>query len=100
MARGKQIIKKISKSTSECLELFIKHCEVKNLTFRTINNYRFECQHFIEWHGKKKELMILHLALLRNISVICKARKFHKLMLLQKYASYELFFTSVWNENT
>ena len=54
MARGKQIIKKISKSTSECLELFIKHCEVKNLTFRTINNYRFECQHFIEWHGKEK----------------------------------------------
>lgn len=54
MARKLQISKPISKSISECLELFIKHCQSKNLSQRTIKTYHFECTDFIEWYGKDK----------------------------------------------
>lgn len=57
MARGKQITKQINKSTSECLELFIKHCQTKNLTQRTIKTYRMECISFIKWHGEEKTIV-------------------------------------------
>ena len=54
MARKLQISKPISKSISECLELFIKHCQSKNLSQRTIKTYQFECTDFIEWYGADK----------------------------------------------
>ena len=54
MARKLQINKPISKSISECLELFIKHCQSKNLSQRTIKTYHFECTDFIEWYGVDK----------------------------------------------
>lgn len=57
MARGKQIIKKISKSTSECLEIFIKHCQTKNLSQRTIKVYQYECETFIIWCKEEKEIV-------------------------------------------
>ena len=57
MARGKQIIKKISKSTSECLEIFIKHCQTKNLSQRTIKVYQYECETFIIWCKEEQEIV-------------------------------------------
>ena len=57
MARKLQINKAISKSISECLETFIKHCKSKNLSQRTIKTYQFECTSFIEWYGKDKGIM-------------------------------------------
>lgn len=55
MARGKQIIVKISKSTSECLDIFIKHCQTKNLSPETIKTYRYECEAFIKWYKEEQE---------------------------------------------
>lgn len=55
MARGKQIIVKISKSTSECLDIFIKHCHTKNLSPETIKTYRYECEAFIKWYKDEQE---------------------------------------------
>ena len=57
MARKLQINRPISKSISECLELFIKHCQTKNLTQRTIKTYRMECISFIKWHGEEKTIV-------------------------------------------
>ena len=54
MARKLQINKPISKPISECLDLFIKHCQSKNLSKRTIKTYHFECTDFIEWYGVDK----------------------------------------------
>lgn len=54
MARKKQIIKHISKPISECLEIFIKHCQTKNLSKRTLKTYRAECNYFVNYtvlHG-------------------------------------------------
>lgn len=56
MARKLQINKPISKSISECLEAFIKHCKSKNLSQRTIKTYQFECTDFIEWYGTNREI--------------------------------------------
>ena len=42
MARKKQIIKHISKPVSECLEIFIKHCQTKNLSTDAKNHKLFD----------------------------------------------------------
>ena len=47
MARGKQIIKINEKSISECLATFIRSCEIKNLSPRTIQTYQSECNYFV-----------------------------------------------------
>ena len=51
MARGKQIIKLIDKSISECFAIYIKNCRVKNLSPQTITTYKQMCNYFIEWYG-------------------------------------------------
>lgn len=56
MARGKQILTKISKTTSECFDIYIKHCQIKNLSLQTINYYRFECEQFMAWYGKDNDI--------------------------------------------
>lgn len=55
MARGKQIVRRVSKNSEECLELFIRHCQTKNLSPRTVQTYRFECKKFVDWYGADKE---------------------------------------------
>ena len=52
-----KIIVKISKSTSECLEIFIKHCQTKNLSQRTIKVYQYECEVFIIWCKEEQEIV-------------------------------------------
>ncbi len=56
MARKKQIIKHISKPISECLEIFIKHCQTKNLSKRTLKTYRAECNYFVNWYGEENDI--------------------------------------------
>ena len=56
MARGKQITKQITKTTSECLELFLKHCQTKNLSKPTLKTYRLECNSFNEWYGEERSI--------------------------------------------
>ena len=54
MARGKQITKQLNKSTSECLQLYLRHCMIKNLSDLTLKTYRIEGNTFIEWYGTDK----------------------------------------------
>jgi integrase/recombinase XerD len=56
MARGKQITKQITKTTSECLEIFLKHCQTKNLSKPTLKTYRLECNSFNEWYGEEQSI--------------------------------------------
>ena len=56
MARGMQITKQITKNTSECLELFLKHCQTKNLSKPTLKTYRLECNSFNEWYGEERSI--------------------------------------------
>ena len=56
MARGKQIIRIIDKSISECLEIYLKNCRVKNLSPRTISTYEQMCNYFIDWYGADESI--------------------------------------------
>lgn len=56
MARGKQIIKIIDKSISECLAIYLKNCRVKNLSPKTISTYEQICNYFIDWYGADESI--------------------------------------------
>lgn len=56
MARGKQIIKIIDKSISECLAIYLKNCRVKNLSPKTISTYEQMCNYFIDWYGADESI--------------------------------------------
>lgn len=57
MARGKQIkIRMNQKSVSECLNIYLKSCIVKNLSDKTLKTYRNECTHFMKWYGEDNDI--------------------------------------------
>ena len=66
MARGKQIIRLIDKSISECFAIYIKNCKVKNLSPDTIKTYSIECQCFIDWYGAEESIRGVNAAIMED----------------------------------
>ena len=72
MARGKQIIKINEKSVSECLAAFIRSCEIKNLSPRTIQTYQAECNYFVQWYGSEKSIRKVNVETIEDYILFAK----------------------------
>ena len=89
--RGKQIIKLIDKSISECLEIYIKSCRVKNLSPRTISTYKQMCNYFIDWYGADESIRKVNADVIDDYIIFLQDQKTSQVYIATKMRQLRAF---------